>query len=66
MSTTTQASGVGNLTRAVANDVEPRHLSLTVNGRISTVMVEPRTTLLEALRVELGLTGTKRGPNTQK
>src|ERR1700739_2483277 len=34
--------------------------SATVNGQARTVAVEPGTTLLEALRDTLGLTGTKR------
>jgi xanthine dehydrogenase YagT iron-sulfur-binding subunit len=34
---------------------------LIVNGKNCTVIVEPRTTLLVALREELGLTGTKKG-----
>jgi xanthine dehydrogenase YagT iron-sulfur-binding subunit len=34
---------------------------LTVNGRTCTMLVEPRMTLLEALREELALTGTKKG-----
>jgi xanthine dehydrogenase YagT iron-sulfur-binding subunit len=33
---------------------------MTVNGRVRTIIVEPRTTLLEALREELTLTGTKK------
>src|SRR3989449_10671138 len=33
---------------------------MTVNGRVRTMTVEPRTTLLTALRDELGLTGTKK------
>jgi xanthine dehydrogenase YagT iron-sulfur-binding subunit len=36
-------------------------VSLTVNGRVRTMRIEPRTTLLEALREELALTGTKKG-----
>jgi carbon-monoxide dehydrogenase small subunit len=36
-------------------------LQLTVNGEAVTCAVEPRTTLLEALRYELGLTGSKQG-----
>lgn len=36
-------------------------LSVTVNGRARGIAVEPRTTLLEALRDGLGLTGTKKG-----
>ena len=34
---------------------------MTVNGQARSMMVEPRTTLLTALREELGLTGTKKG-----
>ncbi len=36
-------------------------MSLSVNGQVCTLMVEPRTTLLDALREELALTGTKKG-----
>jgi xanthine dehydrogenase YagT iron-sulfur-binding subunit len=36
-------------------------LTLTVNGRPETLDVEPRVTLLDALRERLGLTGTKKG-----
>jgi xanthine dehydrogenase YagT iron-sulfur-binding subunit len=36
-------------------------VNLTVNGTPHQVMVEPRTTLLDALREELALTGTKKG-----
>jgi xanthine dehydrogenase YagT iron-sulfur-binding subunit len=36
-------------------------VSMTVNGQPHTIMVEPRMTLLEALREELALTGTKKG-----
>jgi xanthine dehydrogenase YagT iron-sulfur-binding subunit len=35
-------------------------VSMTVNGRVRTVTAEPRTTLLDALRDELVLTGTKK------
>ena len=34
-------------------------LSLDVNGAVKTITVEPRVTLLAALRDELGLTGAK-------
>jgi xanthine dehydrogenase YagT iron-sulfur-binding subunit len=34
-------------------------ITLQVNGRREAVEVEPRRTLLEALRVDIGLTGTK-------
>jgi len=35
-------------------------VSMTVNGSLRTLKVEPRTTLLNALRDELGLTGPKK------
>ncbi|WP_308197899.1 (2Fe-2S)-binding protein [Saccharopolyspora soli] len=36
-------------------------IDLTVNGQRRSVVVEPRVTLLDALRERLGLTGTKKG-----
>ena len=36
-------------------------LELTVNGRTQHLTVDPRTTLLDALREHLNLTGTKKG-----
>src|SRR5437879_5942360 len=39
---------------------ERRSVSLTVNGQLCAIEVEPRTTLLDALRDALGLTGTKK------
>jgi xanthine dehydrogenase YagT iron-sulfur-binding subunit len=36
-------------------------LTLRVNGRSHALQVEPRVTLLDALRDDLGLTGTKKG-----
>ena len=35
-------------------------VSMMVNDRVRTMTIEPRTTLLDALREELGLTGTKK------
>src|SRR5256886_6888367 len=35
-------------------------VSMTVNGRVRSMTVEPRTTLLDALRDELALTGPKK------
>jgi xanthine dehydrogenase YagT iron-sulfur-binding subunit len=43
-----------------ANADGPRAVRLAVNGDAHTVTVEPRRTLLDALRVDLGLTGTKK------
>jgi len=42
---------------------EPERIpvSMTVNDQAQTIMIEPRMTLLEALREELALTGTKKG-----
>ncbi len=37
----------------------PTKISLSINGATKTLEVEPRTTLAEALRTDLGLTGTK-------
>ena len=39
---------------------ECRSVSLTVNGQLRAIEVEPRTTLLDALREGLGMTGTKK------
>jgi xanthine dehydrogenase YagT iron-sulfur-binding subunit len=39
----------------------PLHLKLEVNGRTRELAVEPRVTLLDALRDHLGLTGSKKG-----
>jgi xanthine dehydrogenase YagT iron-sulfur-binding subunit len=40
--------------------VEPVPVNLTVNGLVRMIRVEPRMTLLDALREELALTGTKK------
>lgn len=45
---------------SVTHDDARVPVSMTVNGRVRTTTVEPRTTLLDALRDELGLTGTKK------
>lgn len=58
------SSGVGP---AVAEAMTPKtpqpvtKVTLTVNGESHTITVEPRTTLLDALRDKLGLTGAKKG-----
>ena len=46
-------------TEQVQTDVR-MHVSMTVNGSLRTIRVEPRTTLLDALRDELALTGPKK------
>ncbi len=45
----------------VAMAAPPAALTLKVNGQGHALHVEPRTTLLDALRDHLGLTGTKKG-----
>ena len=37
----------------------PVPVRLNVNGQEHTIQIEPRTTLAEALRIQMGLTGTK-------
>ena len=49
-----------NGSAAMGRPAEPVPVDLTVNGQTRTIMVEPRTTLLDALREQLGLTGTKK------
>ena len=41
--------------------LETMAVTVTVNGKPERLMVEPRMTLLDALRDELALTGTKKG-----
>lgn len=42
-------------------DVQVRRVTLRVNGRDQALTLDPRTTLLDALRDGLGLTGAKKG-----
>jgi xanthine dehydrogenase YagT iron-sulfur-binding subunit len=48
-------------TQAAAPGTEPVAVALTVNGAKHALKLEPRVTLLDALREHLGLTGTKKG-----
>jgi xanthine dehydrogenase YagT iron-sulfur-binding subunit len=53
--------GAGDAARGDRAPLEDRvAVNLTVNGELRTIVVEPRTTLLDALREELALTGTKK------
>ncbi len=45
----------------MSETLERLAVKLEVNGEPRTVTVEPRTTLLDALREQLALTGTKKG-----
>ena len=51
-------------TRSGSSSAKPRvelvNVDLTVNGQPRTMTIEPRTTLLDALRENLALTGTKK------
>ena len=47
--------------RQTANPRDPASFSLTVNGREHRLAVDVRTSLLDALREHLGLTGAKKG-----
>jgi xanthine dehydrogenase YagT iron-sulfur-binding subunit len=46
---------------AETESMHPENVTLTVNGRRHALDLDPRTTLLDALREHLGLTGTKKG-----
>ena len=48
-------------TPMIAPSAGPRPVTLSVNGRDVTLQLEPRVTLLDALREYIGLTGTKKG-----
>ena len=57
-------SATGMSSFALADDVHPvvkREVVLKVNGTPKTIPLEPRTSLLDALREHLDLTGTKKG-----
>jgi xanthine dehydrogenase YagT iron-sulfur-binding subunit len=41
--------------------MEPETVTLRVNNQTQTLSLDPRTTLLDALREHVGLTGTKKG-----
>ena len=46
---------------AAASGTATQRITLTINGEAHTLSIEPRVTLLDALRDHLGLTGTKKG-----
>jgi xanthine dehydrogenase YagT iron-sulfur-binding subunit len=48
-------------TRTEAAPSPNEKVTLTVNGRLYTLNLDPRTTLLDTLREHLGLTGSKKG-----
>ncbi len=56
----TAGAAVKNATAATGSDTL-RRIELRVNGKVQRLAVEPRVTLLDALREYLQLTGTKKG-----
>jgi xanthine dehydrogenase YagT iron-sulfur-binding subunit len=56
----TTVSAVPVLADSAPHEAPTTTMSLTVNGKVHTVTVEDRTTLLDALRNQIGLTGTKK------
>jgi xanthine dehydrogenase YagT iron-sulfur-binding subunit len=55
------AALAASVARAPTRGPEPIELQLRINGEDHTVALEPRETLLDALRDRLRLTGTKKG-----
>ena len=53
-------SGAAAAAKTAQHDSGKISVSMTVNRQARTIMVEPRMTLLDALREELALTGTKK------
>jgi len=54
-------AGAAPMAPAAAASVPRMDVRLTVNGRTRELALDPRTTLLDALREHLQLTGTKKG-----
>ncbi len=60
----TAAQGAGSAARqagAAAGSTAAMPVSLKVNGQVANLMLDPRVTLLDALREHLHLTGSKKG-----
>lgn len=64
---TALAAGTGNLLKAgeqhetIASFLEQTQIQLEINGKQVQVLVDPGVSLLDMLREQLGLTGTKKG-----
>ncbi len=57
-----KAASTNEMETALANDPSlPVHLTLNVNGANKPLTIDARTTVLDALREHVGLTGTKKG-----
>jgi xanthine dehydrogenase YagT iron-sulfur-binding subunit len=55
------ASKIDTTTKATASLPAKSRITLKINGAVKQIQVAPWTTLLDALREHLGLTGTKKG-----
>jgi xanthine dehydrogenase YagT iron-sulfur-binding subunit len=55
-----EESAPGAVEKTAKQDFEDISVSITVNGQPRTIILEPPMTLLDALREELALTGTKK------
>ena len=66
------AAAITHLPSAIASDAvkppappvpaaPPQPVALTINGKMHTLQLEPRVTLLDALREYAGMTGSKKG-----
>ena len=51
----------GQMSAPAGDEAAARSVRLLVNGSPQRLQIEPRTTLLDALRDHLGLVGTKKG-----
>ncbi len=58
---TSRAEAMDPQTARAKDPRDPANLALTVNGRKHQLALDARTTLLDALRERLGLTGAKKG-----
>ncbi|HEY3746534.1 MAG TPA: 2Fe-2S iron-sulfur cluster-binding protein [Gemmatimonadaceae bacterium] len=54
-------AALSSLDRLPSDRIAPQPVTLNVNGKAIVVNVEPRVTLLDALREYAGMTGTKKG-----
>lgn len=59
--TLAQTRNNSSTTAAPASELDNVNVKLRVNGKEHTLQIEPRVTLLDALRERIGLTGTKKG-----
>lgn len=56
-----RATGIAGTPVAAVDPSLPVALSLTINDASKSLTIDPRTTLLDALREHIGLTGSKKG-----